>query len=408
MGKRYLKYLRIRRNVNEDDINEYKPEREGNRETLLNSLKNYTVPIISCLTPMMFLWGYCYEMGYTNYFNVSSEYIETNLNVIAIDLICFSLFLMGMYILDYFLKFQFERIRIDFYKSVIVIDIILNSYLFSGVIVIIEIMLLSNLNFIVPIVSTILMMIGQGIVLYRNNSRWFYNNSETIFSFSSKYIIRSVESFIVMFIYFFINPQYRKEVSNIQYGWVLTILFVLWISVFSSLIATIFEQRMNGNEWINKTENTDFSSIFKHTDSSAILRRLLAGLVVLIITLSMSVFSTFGNLFARYTFPKRYTVYQVDNVIAQFFGGSNETSKKTFSKDKEEYYLFYVVYENKDSLCLKPIQYEGGVIINLKDSKPDETTTYVVNKSKVDVVYTFSNPKEVTESLKNDGFTISN
>jgi hypothetical protein len=275
-------------------------------------------------------------MGYTNYFNVSSEYIETNLNVIAIDLICFSLFLMGMYILDYFLKFQFERIRIDFYKSVIVIDIILNSYLFSGVIVIIEIMLLSNLNFIVPIVSTILMMIGQGIVLYRNNSRWFYNNSETIFSFSSKYIIRSVESFIVMFIYFFINPQYRKEVSNIQYGWVLTILFVLWISVFSSLIATIFEQRMNGNEWINKTENTDFSSIFKHTDSSAILRRLLAGLVVLIITLLMSVFSTFGNLFARYTFPKRYTVYQVDNVIAQFFGGSNETSKKTFSKDKEE------------------------------------------------------------------------
>ena len=95
--------------------------------------------------------------------------------------------------------------------------------------------------------------------------------------------------------------------------------------------------------------------------------------------------------------------------------------KPVKGKDTKGYYLYYVVYENKDYLCLKPMMDENGKFIEYKiddEGKKENkttivknlktTTTYVVNKSKVDVVYTFSNPKEVTESLKNDSFTIPN
>lgn len=59
-------------------------------------------------------------------------------------------------------------------------------------------------------------------------------------------------------------------------------------------------------------------------------------------------------------------------------------------------------------IYFKPIQYENSEIIKLNKSKPKTTTTYVVNKSKVGVVYTISNSDDVKKSLKNDGFTISN
>ena len=95
---------------------------------------------------------------------------------------------------------------------------------------------------------------------------------------------------------------------------------------------------------------------------------------------------------------------------------------RTFKgKGNKEYYLYYVVDENKDYLCLKPIVDKKGKFIEYKIDNEGEkenntsivknpkiTTTYVVNKSKVDVVYTFSDPKNVKKSLKNDGFTISN
>jgi hypothetical protein len=160
-----------------------------------------------------------------------------------------------------------------------------------------------------------------------------------------------------------------------------------------------------------------------------------------------------GKIHAEYTSIDRYVAFQVsDSFISPVMKMDFKPLK---GKDTKDYYLYYVVYENKDYLCLKPIVNENGKFFDYKirseikkerknKNKNDEqretsvivnpqtTTTYIVNKSKVDVVYTFSKPddtqkdsektkkksddtdkesndiKNIKESLKNDGFTISN
>jgi hypothetical protein len=178
----------------------------------------------------------------------------------------------------------------------------------------------------------------------------------------------------------------------------------------------------NDEESSHKNENKTFSKVEeeskKNVSSSNVdennkndrnkrwINYFLICYVALLIIVFLLQFVRLGRMTAEKTSIDRYVAFQANDSFITPVMKKNLNIIK--NDDMKEYYLYYVVYENKDSLCLKPIQYEGGVIINLKDSKPDKTTTYIVNKSKVDVVYTFSNPKEVTESLKNDGFTISN
>lgn len=149
------------------------------------------------------------------------------------------------------------------------------------------------------------------------------------------------------------------------------------------------------------------------------------------------------ELFVQMEPIERYVSFQKnDNLNVYGMIGNTRTFK---GKGNKEYYLYYVVYENKDYLCLKPIVDKKGKFIEYKFDNEGEkennttivknpkiTTTYIVNKSKVDVVYTFSKPddtqkdsektkkksddtdkesndiKNIKESLKNDGYTIPN
>ena len=453
MKKRYLKYLIIKRNSNEDEIYEY---REKNlKETVLNVLKNYVVSVIAVLSPIWIFCTYCYERGFTDYFNVSSDNINIDVSKYSYSLmiILFAFFCICIVVIV-------QVIFYDLFKPKENVKKLCAAAWFLLVVI------CCSLNDWLPLILNIGSLFIVSLLYVANNTDLKMNSEckgkkkiiknkicgffAIVYEYCWLNLMGVIAIAILLIAIIFLNytllydllfsvPINWGEIDLLVLGkriWVciqsiMVISFVLspistaiLVGVLGVKVGISKEDRdnrsENDEESSHKNENKTFSKVEeeskKNVSSSNVdennksdrnkrwINFFLICYFALLIIVILLQFVRLGRMTAEKTSIDRYVAFQANDSFITPVMKKNLNIIK--NDDMKEYYLYYVVYENKDSLCLKPIQYEGGVIINLKDSKPDETTTYIVNKSKVDVVYTFSNPKNVKKSLKNDGFTI--
>lgn len=339
------------------------------------SIKEYGVVVVPLFSVLIYFWGYIFRYGFFDYYNISAEYIDVNLN-----------------------------------------EFILNCcYVFGLIIMIRLIIYVSNYNFLYIILLKIFNKRKDKGSILRN--RTVIDNIKEVCRVFSTFIIISVIITVVMFVFISVNnglifqESYRKILQFLKFIFINSLPINVFLTftaeivhIFSYFSKEIEEKVIKKEGGISKLINKVIKKLEQHKDAS-----ILVMIIVLVLFFTVIVYFC-GLIFVEGNQPNRYIAFDIqDNNVPNIAKKEENIFYVKNGKNKNKmYYLYYVISENKDYLCLKPIEYKGKDIINLKDSKPDETTTYVVNKSKVDVVYTFSNPKEVTESLKNDGFTIPN
>lgn len=456
MKKQYLKYLIIKRNSNEDEIYEYREQEREN--AILNVLKKQIAPIFTIISTIfsliVYYVAYVFEKDFVSNYNVSSNYVDINLakffQIISPVLIVLISFVILRMIQERQLKKRSYEIPTELQHMFLWQTVLGLVIIFLGV----SHGFFNKCNIIACIdflILIIFIFIIQEVPIKKSGRRetekerekFNLKESEKNNSIFDKvrnrinlYLILIVLHFIIA-LWLFISLFDTKKNQGILFLGA----FYFSVSFILSLMSEWFENRIIDIR--HSIKNNRFLGIF---------------FGIFFVVLCTGVYYSYIHknvveLFVQMEPIERYVSFQKnDNLNVYGMIGNTRTFK---GKGNKEYYLYYVVYENKDYLCLKPIVDKKGKFIEYKiggESKkerknknkndeqretsvivnPQTTTTYIVNKSKVDVVCTFSKPddtqkdsektkkksddtdkesndiKNIKESLKNDGFTIPN
>ncbi len=363
--------------------------KEKKEQNILKLLKNYFAPLITLFSIISYFLVYLYERIYTSYFNVSSDYIEIDIygffyKISPILIILFILVALRITLLDSNQDFNKEKL-FSIYWSIFLFTL-------NSVTLLISILkgYYSVLSIAILVINYIIICLYYQEITKKEDSKGNNKNKNGWILFIITWVCLAV---IIVILKVTIKDYYYYYLNILIMLLIFILLFIIcFIEYFYRELIRYFEVKVG-----------------------------LIGAIFLFFIITAFVYQNISYFVVVSKLPERYVVYQEnDNRINQ----KMKTDNVFMDSNKNKYYLFYVIYENKDYLCLKPIEYKNGKICNLlpdqnnqhNDYPINSNITYTVSKSKIDIIHIFSShdylersfPEEVEISLRNDDLFIPN
>lgn len=337
------------------------------------SIKEYGVVVVPLFSVLIYFWGYIFRYGFFDYYNISAEYIDVNLN-----------------------------------------EFILNCcYVFGLIIMIRLIIYISNYNFLYIILLKIFNKRKDKGSILRN--RTVIDNIKEVCRVFSTFIIISVIITVVVFVFISVNnglifqESYRKILQFLKFIFINSLPINVFLTftaeivhIFSYFSKEIEEKVIKKEGGISKLINKVIKKLEQHKDAS-----ILVMIIVLVLFFTVIVYFC-GLIFVEANQPNRYIAFDIqDNNVPNIAKKEENIFYVKNGKNKNKmYYLYYVISENKDYLVLKQIYHNKKSVINFQSEDWINSPTYIINKSDHRIIYMLKSSLNVKDSLDKNGLII--